>query len=239
MRHILTLDIGNTETKGALFEPRNPKAIHFAKGVLGEVIVNLLAHTHLPRVIMSNVTHLDPFAYLPKDIPVLNFDYTTPLPFNNRYKSPDTLGLDRIANTAGAAYLFPGQNALAIDFGTCIKYDFITDERDYLGGSISPGMQMRYKSLHAFTDKLPEVTRVEIWPEFGNDTVSSIQSGVQQGIAHEVEGFIAQYERQYGKINVIFTGGDALYFAPRFKNRIFAAPLLTLVGLAGILTFNE
>jgi type III pantothenate kinase len=239
MQHILALDIGNTETKGAIFAPGNHTALHYAGGTLGEVVLHLLSYTQYPRVIVSNVTHADPMAYLPADLPVHHFGSKTPIPFQNLYETPETLGLDRLANAAAAYFLYPRKNVLVVDFGTCIKYDFLDQQGRYLGGSISPGLQMRFKSLHAFTDRLPEVAFNLEAPTIGKNTTTALQSGVQEGIYHEVFGFIAQYEREYEKINVIFTGGDAIHFAPRFKNRIFAAPLLTLIGLAGIIAIND
>ncbi len=167
---------------------------------------------------------------------------TTAIPIINQYKTPKTLGRDRLANAVGAYHLKPNQNNLIIDIGTCLKFDFINANNEYLGGSISLGFSMRYNALHTFTDNLPlfesEITNQLL----GNDTKSSIVSGTYLGMVAEIKQFIQDYEAKYEQLNIFLTGGDLSYFENEElsqKNSIFADPLLTLKGLKVILDYNE
>ncbi|HMK06340.1 MAG TPA: type III pantothenate kinase, partial [Flavobacterium sp.] len=143
-------------------------------------------------------------------------------PFNNRYETPHTLGIDRMVLAAGAVLQFPSQNRLVIDAGTCITYDFIDSGDNYLGGAIAPGIRLRYESLHNYTAKLPLLTKEMPVHYIGNSTSQSIHSGVVEGVLHEIDGFITQYEQEYSKFIIILTGGDADFLASRLKNTIFA-----------------
>ena len=165
----------------------------------------------------------------------------THLPIINSYKTPETLGNDRIANAVSAFTAFPNQNTLTIDVGTCIKFDFINANNEYLGGSISPGLKMRFNSLHTLTDNLPLIDDVEINQLIGTDTTSSIQVGVCQGMIGEITNMIRQYEKKYDKLNIILTGGDLRWFLDiemSQKNSIFADEFHTLKGLNTILDYN-
>jgi type III pantothenate kinase len=162
----------------------------------------------------------------------------TKLPVRNRYKTPGTLGSDRIASVAGAAKLFPGKNILVIDAGTCIKYDFITAQKEYLGGSISPGLRMRFQALHNFTDGLPLIQPGKISTLVGTSTKDSVLTGVELGIVNEINGFIADYKKKFGPVKVLLSGGDAALFAGHIKSSIFAAPNLIHTGLLDILKYN-
>lgn len=167
-------------------------------------------------------------------------DHRTPLPIINRYATPQTLGKDRLAAAAGASLQFKGKNVLAIDAGTCIKYDMLTAQGEYLGGGISPGIEMRFKALNTFTDKLPLLTKAKTVPLIGTDTEGSIYSGVQNGVMEEVKGIIGCYRMEFNELNVVFTGGDMAFFIPLVsgKNAIFADPWLVLKGLNAILEHN-
>lgn len=165
----------------------------------------------------------------------------THLPIINAYKTPETLGNDRIANAVSAFTAFPNQNTLTIDLGTCIKFDFINANNEYLGGSISPGLKMRFNALHTLTDNLPLIDDVEINQLIGTDTTSSIQVGVCQGMIGEITNMIRQYEKKYDKLNIILTGGDLRWFLDiemSQKNSIFADEFHTLKGLNTILDYN-
>ncbi len=174
-----------------------------------------------------------------KDSLVLTHE--TPLPIGSNYQTPNTLGKDRIANAVGAYHIKPNQNNLIIDVGTCLKFDLIDASNQYQGGSISPGLMMRYKSLHTFTDKLPFIDEVKTDAQIGVDTTSSIQVGVYQGMLAEMRNRIQQYEEDYEELNLFLTGGDLVYFQHvelSQKNSIFADNLLTLKGLNTILDYN-
>jgi type III pantothenate kinase len=163
--------------------------------------------------------------------------HTLPLPIKLLYKTPATLGVDRIAAVCGAVGTFPSNNCLVIDAGTCITYDFIDGERNYHGGAISPGIAMRFEAMHTFTKRLPLVTPE---PEqlIGTSTESSMRSGVMNGILNEVLGFINEYKRKYPDLRVVLCGGDTAFFENNLKQPIFAAPDLVLSGLNRILNYN-
>ncbi|NER14776.1 type III pantothenate kinase [Leptobacterium flavescens] len=161
------------------------------------------------------------------------------IPFVNKYGTPETLGVDRIALVAAAAREYPLTNTLVIDAGSCITYDFINAKGEYLGGAIAPGLQMRFKALHQFTAKLPLLENSELNDFIGKDTNSSMISGVQNGMINEVEGIIGQYSQRFKDLTVILTGGDTQFLSKRLKNTIFANSKFILGGLNYILEYNK
>ncbi len=162
------------------------------------------------------------------------------MPIKIHYKTPETLGNDRIANMCGAWSLFPGKNVLVADAGTCIKYDLLTRAGDYFGGAISPGLKMRYQALSRFTARLPNLKPRTDFPELiGISTEGSIRSGVENGMLAEMEGILSQYRNNYPDLSVIVTGGDHERFAGKLKSPIFVAPNLTINGLKVILDNND
>ena len=167
---------------------------------------------------------------------------TTPLPLHNTYATPKTLGADRLAAAVGAAWLRPSHDTLIVDAGTAIKCDLVEGGHTFRGGSIAPGLSMRFRALHAFTGRLPLVEIPEdattIVPLTGDDTLSAIRSGVLNGAVAEVNGFIASYQQRYPALGVVLAGGDAPFFQPRLKGRIFGIPELVLIGLHRILAYN-
>jgi type III pantothenate kinase len=163
---------------------------------------------------------------------------TTKLPIIIKYATPNTLGNDRIANAVGLSILYPKQNSLSIDIGTCIKYDILTENREYLGGAISPGFAMRLKAMNAFTDKLPLVEKSLPTHLIGDSTEGCLLSGAYFGALAEMTEIINSYKLRFPKLNVVATGGDLYYFEKELKNSIFAHPFLTLVGLNEILNYN-
>lgn len=162
----------------------------------------------------------------------------TPLPIKNEYQSRQTLGKDRLCNAVGAWAKNPNGNSLVIDLGTCIKYDLMSANGSYLGGNISPGLKMRYQALNHYTAKLPLLEKGEFEYGYGVDTESSIMNGVQQGIYHEINGFIRRYRHEFPELTIFMTGGDAKSFDKPFIVDIFADPNLTLFGLNKILLHN-
>ena len=169
---------------------------------------------------------------------LLIFSYKTPLPIRLRYETPETLGLDRIANAVAANALFPNENVLSIQAGTCMVMDFVTKDAEYLGGSIAPGLEMRFEALHHFTKRLPRVKKQEIDYFVGKTTEESIRSGVINGIADEINGAIGRYQERFGELKIILTGGNKNDLEKRIKSAIFAAPNIVLYGLYKILAFN-
>ncbi len=170
--------------------------------------------------------------------PIFWINHEVKLPFKIKYLSPTTLGIDRICNVAAIFNTNQFTNRLIVDIGTCIKFDFLNDKNEYEGGSISPGLKLRYKALNLFTDKLPLIEISEKVNLIGNSTESSIQSGVQNGIESEITGLISKYREKYQDLSIYITGGDAHYFDLAQKNNIFADEILTLKGILEIYLLN-
>ncbi|MDR1859380.1 MAG: type III pantothenate kinase [Bacteroidales bacterium] len=163
----------------------------------------------------------------------------TPLPIRNCYQTPETLGSDRLATAVGAVALYPRQNLMVIDAGTAITADIITATGDYLGGAISPGLQMRFTALNRFTSRLPLLSPSDRpLPEVGRTTDEAIQLGVQRGVVAETEYAIAMSEKIHDNLMVIITGGDARFLAKRLKKQVFIIQELGLIGLDHILRYN-
>ncbi|MGD1846137.1 MAG: type III pantothenate kinase [Salibacteraceae bacterium] len=237
----LLLDLGNTNAKLAVLTDSGEKLRleRVPAAALQQVVEHLRkSYSELKRVAISSVAKPDAAldAYLQGAFElVLWLDHTTPIPVTKHYKTPATLGNDRVAAVVGAAHQFPKTNVLVIDAGTCITYDLVTASGDYLGGSISPGIQMRYKSLHTFTARLPLLGLQEGVELIGTSTNTAMRSGVQQGILAEVRGIISAYQGQFPDLKVVITGGDSEFFVKALKNSIFADPNLVLNGLNVIL----
>lgn len=238
----LLIDVGNTLIKTALSDATGIKDYRNWEKV--EDLTKYAVSEKVSRVFISSVTdrHVDIAISLEKIASVKIFSKETPLPLKVHYKTKDTLGLDRVAAIMGAYELFPDQNNLVIDIGTCITYDFLDKGGNYYGGAISPGIGIRLRSLHDYTSKLPqiEISDHKNWPDVtGDSSVNSILSGVINGILFEIEGFISTYSGQYELLNTIITGGDSYRFESTIKAHIFVAPKLILIGLNRILKENE
>jgi type III pantothenate kinase len=237
----LILDIGNTRIKAALFEASELKHFFVFSSTNDLLQADLFQKYPVTYCIIGSVVNdIEPFiAELKKRTDVLVFTSETPVPIINAYKSAHTLGSDRLAGAVGGNFLFPGKNVLVIDAGTCIKYNFVNSNNEYIGGAISPGLQMRFKAMHTFTSRLPLLEVDEKYDELiGTNSAESILSGAQIGAIAEVDGCIALYKEQYPDINVIITGGDVNFFEKRLKNSIFADQNLILKGLNEILDYN-
>lgn len=233
----LIIDQGNTATKLAFFEANKIiKKKVFSKNDrigLNQFLIRDCAKVN--HVLISSVTN--DMIDIPHVQPVL-LNEQTHLPITLDYKSPSTLGKDRIANAVAAWHKNPNQNSLIIDLGTCIKYDLVNLKGEYLGGNISPGLNMRFKALNGFTDRLPLLAPTLFEYNYGNDTNSSILNGVQQGMFHEINGFIKRYNEEFEGLTIFMTGGDLNFFDKDFKNSIFADSDLTMIGLNEILKHN-
>jgi type III pantothenate kinase len=168
----------------------------------------------------------------------LLLDHYTPLPIALQYETPHTLGFDRICNAVASSFLAKGRNAVSIDIGTCIKFDCVEAKRSYIGGSISPGIGLRYRSMKDYTGRLPLIEDRLPGELIGKDTLFSMRSGVMNGIRAEIIQFIHWYREQYQDLTFFVTGGDAVYFDFGSKNDIFVNENLTLIGLYQIFLFN-
>lgn len=234
----LVIDIGNSHTKLAVFEGRKLIEYDRLDHLSDSQLVDYLKHRNIQQSIISSVN--DDIKLLENVLiektGYIRFSAALTSGITNQYKSPDTLGLDRLAGVIGARALYPGKNCLVIDLGTCITYDAISGEGVYKGGSISPGLHMRLRAMHEFTGRLPLIELADFGGLEGNDTATSMLSGVVNGAFSEFTGFIEQYSLQYSDLQVILCGGDANFFDTRLKNSIFAhtlktVPDLVLIGL--------
>ncbi|MCE9540132.1 MAG: type III pantothenate kinase [Bacteroidetes bacterium] len=191
-------------------------------------------------IVASVVENVEPFIdQLKEKTQTLLFSNQTLVPLINLYQSANTLGSDRLAAAVGGASLFPGKNVVVIDAGTCVKYNFVNSNNEFIGGAISPGLKMRFKALNTFTSKLPLLDVNEKFDTLiGTTTSESILSGVEIGIIAELEGIIDSYKQLFPDINVVLTGGDANFFEKRLKRRIFTDSFLILKGLNCILNHN-
>ena len=239
----LIIDIGNTSTKLAVFQRDK---VLIAKTIEGFSLVieveNLLKQfTEIKRGFVSSVGFLseDELKTLEKRLPMTVLNSTLKLPFKVHYKTPNSLGADRLALMAAAATQYSGKNVLVIDAGSCITYDFIDSKKNYLGGAIAPGIQMRYKSLGDFTSSLPTLQKIVPKNSIGNSTHDSIHSGVINGVLYEIEGTVNEYQNKYPDLTVILTGGDADFLCKQLKISIFANSDFLLEGLNFLLEYNS
>ena len=239
MQKYLCIDIGNTRWKAGIFDKKGLLSFHSFTSEEALEELSALLYNHKPTFsIFSTVKAVDVSLckLLEKHTTLLRFDHNTPLPIINKYQTPQTLGLDRLAAVMGVF----GQhsNTLVIDAGTCITYDLLIDQHTYIGGNISPGLDMRYKALNTFTDKLPRLSWKEQAEHYGKTTEEAIQNGVFRGLIHEIEGFINHFSNKYSPLTVILTGGDSKYLVESLKNKIFVRSNLVLDGLSKILIHN-
>ena len=237
----LCLDFGNTRLKAALFEHEDIREIFFLGAGWKEQLTGILQNYQPSRSILSSVIDHDPAieTLLAAHTSLHKLSNRSKLPFTIPVGKPETVGSDRLAVAASAIHLFPGKNNLAIVLGSCVTYNFITAASELIGGSISPGIQMRFRALNEFTAKLPLVKGDWNVPLIGYDTVSNMQSGVVLGVAKEIDGIIDEYKLRFGNFNVLLTGGDLPVIAPHLKNKIFADPELIFKGLYAISQFNH
>jgi type III pantothenate kinase len=184
----------------------------------------LFSYPNVTDLIVSSVAKTLTFDFqtISNDLNIHFVSNLDSFPFENKYATPKTLGVDRMILAAGATLLYPKQNRLIIDAGTCVTYDFVDENDNYWGGAISPGFRLRYESLHQFTAKLPLLTLEEPEGLVGSSTNQSIHSGVVNGLICEIDGFIERYKQQNENFTIILTGGDAVFLAKRLKNTIFA-----------------
>lgn len=237
----LCADIGNTRLKTGLFKEKSLiEQVDWTEWTPAQLIQYGL-NAGVKKALFSSVAEPDPTlkTQLEAHFQTQELSTLTMLPFENRYTTPATLGKDRLAAVAGAQALFPGENCLVIDCGTCIKYDMLVSGTIYAGGNIAPGATMRIQAMHHFTARLPEVP-MEMPEDFtGNSTTTALQNGALRGASLEIEGFVRLFEQQYSPLRVILSGGDASFFQAylTLANKTLV-PDLTLHGLNNLLIFN-
>jgi len=238
----LVVDIGNNYFKLGIFENSNLIYTFSDKNseINNEIEIVLTKYKNVSYAIISNVSSLSVFEVFKKfEIKVLKLDSTLVLPFILNYKTPETLGNDRLALAAAASTLYPHSNKLIIDVGTCITIDFVDYDNNFFGGSISPGLEMRYKSLNNYTANLPLLKIGDDYNFPGDSTNSSIHAGVIGGVCNEIMGFITKIDSKHDNIEVILTGGNAKFLSKRLKITIFANQNFILEGLNCILNLNK
>ncbi|NQY66663.1 MAG: type III pantothenate kinase [Flavobacteriales bacterium] len=237
----LVLDFGNTRCKMGIFEEdkllSNDSFIGLNVTKLESILVD---NKNITDVMISSVSEVDEevLSLLKNNFNCVEFSDETLIPIINNYLSKESLGVDRLANAVAAAHLYPDSDVLVIDAGTALTFDFISKDDGFLGGGISPGLQMRFKALHTFTDKLPLLEPNLDVELIGSNTEEGIKSGVQIGMLAEIEGIIERYRTNYPELLIIGTGGDLDFFNNKLKSHIFADSFLSLKGLNTVLNYN-
>ncbi|WP_195715282.1 type III pantothenate kinase [Ancylomarina sp. 16SWW S1-10-2] len=239
----LIIDIGNTQTKYALFQKGEMLEFCVSQILDISLIENwLLKHPRLDAAILSSVQG-KPTDFLDfldsKFEKLIFFDQNIPTPLVNLYESKETLGYDRLAACVGANSICPNTNLLVIDAGTAITFDFVSAANAYLGGTISPGLSMRFKALNSFTKKLPLLKQSDSFSLIGKNTEGAIISGVQNSILFEVDSYINKLNETHSNTNVFLTGGDSGFIYSKLKHNAIHRNNLLLVGLDAILDYNN
>lgn len=234
----LIIDIGNNSTKYFLFKGKNILLHGRHSNVSFDFVREYVRQYEVKKVIVSSVVELDSIQKKSIDEAcpyVIWLDISTPLPLKIKYRTPGTLGTDRIAAAVGAKNEAPGHNLMIIDAGSAITIDVVDAQGNFLGGNISPGIKMRLTALHEQTSRLPLVEKEGETPKIGKDTETAIRSGVIRGICHEIEGYIAEMRELFPELLVFLTGGDEKILTDNIKSCIFADKFLTAKGLNQIL----
>lgn len=239
----LVVDIGNTLVKMAVFQNGSLQyKIAFPREEFFQKTEEIFkSFPHIEKSVLSSVVknteREEDLLQKRSELLILTMDIGQP--FTNHYATPTTLGKDRIALIAAAVKNYPGKNVLVIDAGSCITYDFKNTEEEYLGGAISPGLEMRFRAMHEYTGNLPLFMPVENPDITGNSTQKAMNSGAVNGVLFEVDGFINMYKSENKDLTIILTGGDMLFLSKQLKNSIFANPNFLFEGLNYILEFNK
>ena len=242
----LCFDFGNTLLKCGVFVSGELTEKFSLENDKTETINEILDKYKPTNTILSSVINHNPDieTLLSERSTYLKLDSFAKLPFTTPVGKPETIGADRLALASYSAFFYKNQNTLVIALGSCITYNFINKYNSFIGGSISPGMEMRFNALNYYTAKLP-VVKVDPmaigwnFPLIGYDTRTNILSGVLLGMAAEIDGIIDLYKEKFDKFNVLLTGGDSSNFVRHLKNKIFADPSLILKGLYAISKYND
>jgi type III pantothenate kinase len=252
----LIIDIGNTRTKLALFEKNSLIEKANVDVLTLDALSDMMKGRNIEGVIMcvsgQNTEGVED--WLRENYFFIKLNHETPLPIENEYDTPQTLGKDRLASAAAAHFLYPNKTCLVIDGGTALTFNLLTEKGTFVGGNITAGLKMRFKALHHFTAKLPlleqNMERSDIPNTFGTEGVDesnligkntndAILKGVQLGILSEIEGFIHRFKEKNSNIQIILTGGDGLFFKNNLQlDNTTHEPNLVLIGLNQILNFN-
>lgn len=241
MTKTICFDFGNTRLKAAIFENAKFSTEIVLPNDEAATIEKLLADHYPQKTILSSVIEHNPEIenLLAAKTKFHKLSHLTKANFTTPVGKPESIGADRLALSAAAVHFFPNKNNLVVALGSCITYNFINQYGEFIGGSISPGMEMRFKAMQVFTAKLPLVQKDWNFPIIGYDTKTNMQSGVIAGITYEIDGFTEEYARKYSNFNAVLTGGDTSYFAGQLKNKIFADPYFLFKGLYALSETNN
>ena len=241
MQTTLCFDFGNTRLKYAVFNDATLKDVEIMNDASIETLQSIIKKYQPQKTILSSVVKHDKTieTFLQQHTQFHLLNNTSKLPFTIPVGKPETVGADRLAICAAAVHLYPKSHNLAIGLGTCITYNFINKFHEFLGGSISPGMYMRFKAMNEQTALLPIIQPDHNFPLIGYDTKTNLLSGVLLGMAKEIDGIIDAYKEKYDNFNVLITGGDMAFFVSHLKNKIFADPYLIFKGLYAISEYNN
>ncbi|MCU0322475.1 MAG: type III pantothenate kinase [Chitinophagaceae bacterium] len=241
MQTTLCFDFGNTRLKCAVFNEAHLKEVIVLDNDNTATIQQIIQQHNATKSILSSVVNhnLEIETILASNTQFHKLNYASKLPITTPVGKPETIGADRLAICSAAVHLHPNQHNLAIGLGTCITYNFINKFHEFLGGSISPGMNMRFKAMHEQTALLPLIEATQDFPLIGYDTKTNLLSGVLLGMAKEIDGIIEAYAHKYSNFNVLITGGDMAFFVAHLKNKIFADPYLLFKGLYAISELNN
>jgi len=240
----LIVDIGNSRVKYCTAENKTLGKVFNCshQDALGLLVENIHLNEFDSAIVSSTASEKftqELVGLISSKTKVLEVSHELDLPFKINYKTPNTLGLDRIANVCGALHFSAEDTSLIIDIGTCITYDVLHKGKNYLGGAISPGLKMRFKAMNDYSARLPRLENFEEVNFPGRSTEESLKNGVYYGILGEINEFIKQTEQSFGELKVHLTGGDFKSFEKGLKSPIFANPKLTLWGLYELLKSNS
>jgi type III pantothenate kinase len=241
MSTTICFDFGNTRRKAAIFRKSSIEKIIVLEDDSEATIRKLIDDYSPAKSILSSVIDHSPAMenLLSAKTRFHKLNHLSQLPFTTPVGKPETIGADRLALAAGTVHFYPEKNNLVIALGSCITYNFINKYHELIGGGISPGMEMRLRSVHQFTAKLPLIKADSNVPLIGYDTETNILSGIVLGMAKEIDGFIETYEEKFGNFNALLTGGDIVHLACHLKKKIFADPDLIFKGLYAISEVNN
>jgi type III pantothenate kinase len=241
MQTTLCFDFGNTRIKCAVFEDNNLKDVFVLQNDEDATILQLIEQYKPGYSILSSVINHSASIenILASSTKFHKLTHESKLPFVTPVGKPETIGADRLALIAAAVDLYPQQHNLIIGLGSCITYNFVNKFHEFLGGSISPGLEMRFKAMNTFTAKLPLIKPDWNFPLIGYDTKTNLISGVIMGMSKEIDGIVDEFALRYSNFNVLLTGGDMGFFVPHLKNKIFADPQLIYKGLYAISKTNN
>lgn len=239
----LAIDIGNTWVKVAVIEDRQVvdtfRSEEITPDYLEWTVFGVYPHIRNGILVSTRGDHPEIREYLENKLSTFTyFTHDTPVPIENLYGTPETLGLDRLAASVGANAAYPEDNVLIFDLGTAITIDFVTDKGEYKGGNISPGAGVRFRALNQFTSRLPLRALPEEPGFMGASSADAIENGVANGIIYEIEGYINRFSKEFSNLRIIFTGGDGDYFARRINHPVFVTSNLVVYGLNKILEYN-